>query len=147
MMDKFTIFLKKYPLFLYLLPVFFVLHGSMENYDFVPLKDAVMLTGLYLLFGILFLILFRLIYKNWMKAALIAFLIMALHFFFGTIQDSLRHLFPGSFIAKWIFIVPFLICLLIVALVFLKKRKNISPGLPLYLNVLFLLLIVMDAAL
>ena len=104
MKDKLIIFLKKYPLFLYLLPVFFVLHGAMENYDYVPLKDATLLTGIYLACSVFFMFLFRILYKSWLKAAIIAFLIMAFHFFFGSIQDGLRNVFPGTLFSKYIFI-------------------------------------------
>jgi hypothetical protein len=144
MKDRLTILLKKYPLFLYLLPVFFVLHGFTENYDFVPAKDAVSLTGIYLGFSLFFLFIFRLFYKNWMKAAIIAFFVMAFHFFFGSIQDALRNMFPGSFITKYVFILPTSFCLFVLLLIFLKKRKKPLQRLAFYLNFLFVLLIVMD---
>src|SRR5882757_478994 len=124
MKDKLIIFLKKYPLFLYLLPVFFVLHGFTENYDFVPVKDAALLALIYLAASIILLLLFRLFYKNRVKAAFLAFLLMAYYFFFGSIQDSLRHLFPGSWITRYVFILPVSFCIVILAIIFLKKRKR-----------------------
>jgi vacuolar-type H+-ATPase subunit I/STV1 len=96
MKDKLIIFFKKYPLFLYLLPVFFVLHGFTENYDFVPPKDALVLVIVYMGFALVFLLLSWLFYKNWLKAAIIATFIMAFHFFFGSVQDMLRRLSPAS---------------------------------------------------
>ena len=48
MKDKLLHIIRTKPVFLFLLPVFFVLHGYMENYDFVPVKDALLLTGIYL---------------------------------------------------------------------------------------------------
>src|SRR5258706_5159747 len=147
MKDKFITFVKKYPFFLYLLPVFFVLHGSLENYDYVPLKDALLLTGLYLGFSVLFLVLFRLFYKNWLKAAIMAFILMAIHFFFGAVQDRLRNMWPGSFLSKWVFILPALFCLLLLILIILRKRKGPQQILALYLNVLLALFIVIDSAL
>ncbi|MFI5130747.1 MAG: sulfatase-like hydrolase/transferase [Chitinophagales bacterium] len=147
MKDKLIIFLKKYPLFLYLLPVFFVLHGSMENYDYVPVKDALLLIALYLGFSILFVLLFRLIFKNGVKAAIMAFLIMAFHFFFGSLQDGFRNNFPGSFLSKWVFMLPAIFCLLLLAFIVLKKRKKPLQKQALYLNILFALLIVIDGLL
>lgn len=144
MKDKLIIFLKRYPLFVYLLPVFFVLHGCMENYDFVPVNDALVLTTVYLGFSVLFLFLFRLLYKNWMKAAIVAFLIMAFHFFFGSIQDALRHLFPGSFFSKYVFILPASLLVFVFIIILLKKRKQPLQRFALYLNFLFVLLIVID---
>jgi hypothetical protein len=146
MKDKLNIFLRQYPLFLYLLPVFFVLHGFTENYDFVPVKDAALLALIYLGASIILLLLFRLFYKNRVKAAFIAFLLMAYYFFFGSIQDSLRHLFPGSWITRYIFILPVSFCIVILAIIFLKKRKRPLHRAVLYLNFLFLLLVMIDVA-
>lgn len=96
----------RYPLFLYLLPVFFVVHGFTENYDFVPAKDALLLAGLYIISSLIISLVFWLLYRNFTKANLAAFLVMAFHFFFGTVYDSLGKLFPGSFISKYSFILP-----------------------------------------
>jgi hypothetical protein len=131
-------------LFLYLLPVFFVLHGFTENYDFVPVKDALVLTSVYLGFSFIFLLLFRLFYKNWLKAGILSFLLMAFHFFFGSMQDGLRSLFPGSWLTKYVFILPFSFCLLVLIIVQLKKRKEPLYKPVLYLNFLFSLLIAID---
>ncbi len=144
MKDRLIIFFKRYPVFLFLLPVFFVLHGYIENYDFVAAKDAIPLTGLYFGFSLFFYLISWLFYKNWMKAALIAFFIMAFHFFFGSIQDFLRNVFPGSFIAKYIFILPLSFCLFLFIIIPVKKRKRPLMQLAFYLNSLFLLLIVID---
>src|SRR5689334_7463850 len=105
--------LKRYPVFLYLLPVFFVLHGFVEHYDFVPAGDALLLTAIYIGSSLVFLLLFWLLYRNWQKAAVIGFLLLSFHFFFGSVQDSLRKWLPGSFITKYIFILPASFCLLL----------------------------------
>ncbi len=144
MENKLITFLKKCPLFLCLLPIFFVLHGCVENYDFVPAKDAIMLTGLYLLATIVLLLLSWLLYRNWMKAALLTGLIMAFHFFFGSLQDFLRGTFPGSLLSKYVFILPFCFCVLLFTAIVLKKRKKALLQVALYLNVLFVLLIAID---
>src|SRR5262245_22271343 len=124
MKDSLIIFFRKYPLFLYLLPVFFVLHGSVENFNFVPLRDAALLTAVYLVFSTIFLLLFRLIYKDWIKAALVAFLLMAFHFFFGSIQDALRRLVPGSFLSRYVFLLPLFLVLFVLLIIYLKKRTK-----------------------
>jgi len=144
MKDKLIIFLKKYPLFLYLLAVFFVLHGFTENYDFVPAKDALLLTGIYLGFSILLLFLSRLFFKSRVKAAILAFLLMGFHFFFGSLQDGLRKFFPGTVLSKYIFILPLSFLLLLLIIILLKKRKKSLQQLVFYLNSLLLLLIVID---
>jgi hypothetical protein len=144
MKDKLIIFFKKYPLFLYLLPVFFVLHGFTENYDFVPPKDALVLVIVYMGFALVFLLLSWLFYKNWLKAAIIATFIMAFHFFFGSVQDMLRRLSPASFLSRYVFLIPLFLCMLLVLIIGLKKRKGNIVRLAFYLNILLTLFIVID---
>ncbi len=132
------------PVFLYLLPVFFVLHGCTENYDYIPLKDAVLLTLLYIGFSLLFALLFWLWYRNFTKANLAAFLIMAFHFFFGSLHDGWKRLAGSSFITSYTFILPAAAVLFIVAFIVIKKRRSGFSKTRTYLNVLLFLLILVD---
>lgn len=136
----------KTPFFLFLLPVFFVLHGFMQNYDFVPVKDAILLTGMYMGFAVLFSLLFRLLFKDFTRANLVALFIMAFHFFFGSVHDFLKKAAPGSFAIKYSFIIPGIFVLLLVLVIFLKTRKKPLVKTARYLNVLFLVFIIADTA-
>lgn len=137
-------FIRKYPLFLLLLPVFFVMHGYTENYDFVPIKDALLLMGLYCLASAILILICWLVFRNWRKAALMVFVFMAFHFFFGSIQDGLRNYFPGSWLSKYSFILPASFLLLLLMFIVIKKTKYPLEKLVFYLNLLFLLFIVID---
>lgn len=75
--------LLKYPFFLFLLPVFFVLHGLNENAGLVPVTGAAMLLLFYLGVSIGLLLFFYLFYRQFRKAALIAFSLLAYQFFSG----------------------------------------------------------------
>ncbi len=136
--------LLKYPFFLFLLPVFFVLHGLNENAGLVPVTGAAMLLLFYLGVSIGLLLFFYLFYRQFRKAALIAFSLLAYQFFFGAVQDLFRDLFPGSFINKYSFIIPVSLLGFLVLFILLKKRKTIPDKPVLYLNLLFLLLISID---
>src|ERR1700677_1934935 len=89
--------LQTIPFFVFLLPVFFVLHGYRENLGYIHPGEAVLLTGVYLIgsaviFGLTFLL-----YRNRAKAALAAGFLLAFYFFFGAIQDFLKaYLHPLS---------------------------------------------------
>ncbi|MBL7744213.1 MAG: sulfatase-like hydrolase/transferase [Chitinophagaceae bacterium] len=144
MKDNLVIFLKRYPCFVFLLPVFFVLHGCTENYDFVPFKDAVLLTGLYILVSSAILVPAYFIYRNWHKAAWLTFALMAFHFFFGSMHDGLRKLFPQSFLSTYSFVIPASFCLFFIFAFLLKKRKKTFVLLLYYFNIVFLLLITID---
>ena len=137
--------LLKYPFFLFLLPLFFVLHGLTENAGLVPVSGAAMLLLFYLGVALGFLLFFYLFYRQFRKAAIIAFSLLAYQFFFGAVQDLFRDLFPGSFINKYSFIIPVSLLGFLGLLILLKKRKTIPDKPVLYLNLLFLLLISIDA--
>jgi len=147
MKHKLLHILRTKPIFLFLLPPFFVLHGFLENYNFVPVKDALLLTGIYIGASIVFSLLCWLLYRNFTKANLVAFCIMAFNFFFGTTHDTLKKLFPGSFITKYIFLLPAAILLFILLLIVLKKRKAPLLKLTYYLNALLVILILADTIL
>lgn len=133
-----------YPLFLFLLPVFFVLHGCMENYDFVPVEDALLLTGLYCGISAILAFLFWLFYRDLIKAGLASCCIMAFHFFFGSMHDNLKKYFPESFVAKYSFILPAALALFLLVLILLKKRKKPFVKLSFYLTTLLIILIAVD---
>ena len=137
--------LLKYPFFLFLLPLFFVLHGLTENAGLVPVSGAAMLLLFYLGVALGFLLFFYLFYRQFRKAAIVAFSLLAYQFFFGAVQDLFRDLFPGSFINKYSFIIPVSLLGFLGLLILLKKRKTIPDKPVLYLNLLFLLLISIDA--
>ena len=145
MKDKLLHIIRTKPIFLFLLPPFFVLHGFSENYDFIPVKDALLLTAVYTGFSIIFSLLCRLLYRNFIKANLAAFFIMAFHFFFGSAHDFIKKILPGSFITKYTFILPAAAILFIILLIVLKKRKSPLFKLNYYLNILFVVLLLTDS--
>lgn len=134
-----------FPLFLFLLPVFFVLHGCMENYDFVPVKDVLLLTGLYCGVSALLVLFFWLFYRDIIKAGLVSFCIIAFHFFFGSMHDSLKKHLPDSIFSKYSFILPAALLLFLLILVLVKRRKKPLVKLSFYLTTLFIVLIAVDA--
>lgn len=147
MKHKLLHILRTKPIFLFLLPPFFVLHGFNENYNFIPVKDALILTGVYMVASIIFTLLCWLLYRNFTKANLVAFFIMAFNFFFGSVHDALKKIFPESFVTKYIFILPAVLILFIVLLVVVKKRKAPLLKLTYYLNVLLVILLLADTVL
>src|SRR5688572_26855902 len=139
-------FLKNKPVFLILLPVFFVFHGFTENYDFVPVKDALLLAVIYTAITLAITGIAWLYFRDLTKAALIASLVTGYNFIFGSIQDTFRLNFPGSFISRYSFILPVSLVIFLLLVILLKRRKYPLQKLSLYLNLLFLLLIAIDGA-
>ena len=145
MKDKLLHIIRTKPIFLFLLSPFFVLHGFSENYDFISVKDALLLTAVYIGFSIIFSLLCWLLYRDLIKASLVAFFIMAFDFFFGSAHDFLKKIFPGSFITRYTFILPAAVVLFIVLLILLKKRRKPLSRLSYYLNILFIILLLTDS--
>ncbi|MBL7737696.1 MAG: hypothetical protein JNK14_00630 [Chitinophagaceae bacterium] len=73
------------------------------------------------------------------------FLLMAVHFFFGSLHDMLRKAAAGSFFSRYSFIIPFLLCLLLIAFWIIKKRNAPFTRMVYYLNILCILLLAMDS--
>ena len=123
-------------IFLFLLPLFFVLHGMNEQFWLVPVKDALVLLLIYWVAAVILFFLCRLLFRDNDKAALAAFLLMAFHFFFGSIHDALKW--------KYSVILPVFLVLFIAAFVLIKKKQSFKQ-VSLYLNVLFIVLIAWEA--
>jgi len=136
---------KTKPVFLFLLPVFFVFHGFIGNYNSVPVNAALLLTIGYILSAVVIAGIFWLFYRDLIKASLIAFLVMAYQFFFGSIQDVLTSYLPQSFILRYRFILPVSFLLFLITFIWLKKRKKSLKNLTFYLNIVLLMIILVDS--
>jgi hypothetical protein len=145
MKKGFLYFVKTKPIYVYLLCVFFVFHGFVENFDFVPTADALLLTATYLVATSVLVFLSWLFYRNFARACLVAFLIMGFHFFFGSMHDFLKKVFPGLFLSKYSFILSLGFLLLIVSIVAIKKmRQQLLSRVTAYLNFLIVVLLLID---
>ena len=135
--------LKKYPLFLVLLPLFIIVHieknyTHLINYKFVQKELLV----LFLEPAIIYL-LCRLLLKPVTGATLLSFIALFFFYFTGDIKDALGRQFPGSTIQGYLLILP-LICIVILVSFLLIKRKEVSDKIIAYINLLTLLLIAID---
>lgn len=132
------------PAFLLLLPLFFVLHGVAENYDYIPASDALLLTATYFTVATLLALAGWFIFRQWNKACLMATALMAFHFFFGSLHDFIRKLAPDSFVSRHTFVLPLFFLLLLAVFILLKRRKQPLLKLTSFLNSLLLILLLVD---
>lgn len=135
-----------YPFYLFLYPIFFVFHGFVQNFYFVTFVTGLQLTGLYLASLIIVTTFFYLLFKRIQPAALMASLIITFNFFFGYFHDFLITHFEKTFISKYIFVLFIFLIALVVFFFILKRAKDLS-GITRYFNLLFTLLILIDAIL
>ncbi len=134
------------PLYPFLLVIFFFLHALLENYNPVLIKTAGWLIIIYSVVAIVLIVLFKFLLKDWRKAALPAFSILAFNFFFGIASDLLKRNFHDAFITRLSFILSITLILLIVLFIYLKRTKRKLFRTTQYLNLLFILLILFDTA-
>lgn len=139
--------LKKIPFFLFLLVLFFCLHGSVENYGYVEFSE-VLLVGAEMLIGTaLFFALVFLVVKNYILASLITCITGLWYFFFGAIIDWIKTFAAASIFSRYSVLLPLLIGITILLALFLKRRKTFSLKLFFYLNLLFLIYCLIDGTL
>lgn len=136
--------LQNWPAFLFLLPLFFVLHGYIVNYNAVPAGEAAVLILIYTAIAFLMAAIAWLFFRNILKAGLFALLIMCLHFFYGSLQDMIQNNFPHSFVLRYRFIFLFIFFFFLVIIIWLKRRKRPLQKLALYLNSVLLILLIID---
>lgn len=136
--------LKARPWFLFGIPLFFVLHGFLENFGFIPVKDALLLAGIYCTGTLLAFLLFYLFYRHTIKAALMTAYTMAVYLFFGACHDFLLHHTP--FLGKYSVFGSLLLLAFFVLLFRLKKRHSFQRPV-LLLNLILLVCISYDLVL
>jgi len=135
----------QHPYFLILLPVFFVLHGCSENFNFISAKDVFTLIGTYLIMSLCIYLFSYLFFRNLTRAALIATFWMAVFFFFGALHDFLKDNSPLRFFSRYSFLLPALFLFLIWLFIFLKKTPKRLYRFSVFLNVLLALYIGIDS--
>lgn len=136
-------FLKHKPVFLFLLPLFFVLHEFTRNYFAVPVAGSLLLMLVYSTASLLIAGICWLFFRDKMKASFLAFTIMSFQLFFGSIQDALKS-WPVFFVSQYRFIIIISLFLFVLIAFALKKTRRKLFLLNYYLNLLFLLIIAID---
>jgi len=114
----------------------------MDNYDLVPVKDALIMLGVYVFVSYLLAFLLFRLYKNQQKANLFTFWLLVVNFLFGLFYDVMNVVAKNTFFSKYIFLLPFTFLVIVLGVILLKKIKQPPLKIKLYINsVLFLLLL------
>lgn len=129
-----------------LFSLFFVWHGFVYYFDLVPLKDAALLFLFFIWLSALFYFISLLILRKTYKASFFAFLLMVYYIFFGYFHDGIKHLEGNVFFSRYSFVLPVSLLLFIIIAIKLKKFKGPFSKMNLYLNSLFIILLLTDSA-
>ena len=137
-------FISRYPLFLILLPLFFIYSGYNELFGFLSFSFVAWNFTIIFAAISVFLLLSFLLLKSFSKTAIFTFIISLFSLVFGYLHDSLKRFFPESILVKFTFLLPALLVLFMVTFIIIKKRKKPFKELYLFLNLLFLLLLLSE---
>lgn len=139
--------LKKIPFFLFLLALFFCLHGSVENYGYLFLGEVVKVGLIVLLCMAVFLALAWVLSRNLVFASLLTFFISLWYLFFGAVHDLIKTTTFLQFLQSYTVLLPVLLIVNIIFTWWLKRNKQLYTKLFLYLNVLFIVFCLYDGVL
>ncbi|MDB5224350.1 MAG: hypothetical protein JWN83_3017 [Chitinophagaceae bacterium] len=131
--------LKKIPLFLFLLPLFFCLHGSVENFGYVTASGVIKLCLIILAVLLLFFFIIKYFTKDLVFSALIVFYIGVWNLFFGALQDWLKSRHILLWLGSYSVLLPVLLVSTITWIILLKRNKNFQNKLLYYFNILLLI--------
>ncbi len=110
---------------LFLLPVFFILHGYNENFGIIPLTVLGALFLRYFIITLFIIFINLLIFRSTARAFLFSFCCLVLFFFFGSIHDTLQKIFPGSRLVSYTLFLPLLV--LIFGVIFWRLNRVKHP--------------------
>lgn len=136
--------LKTIPFFPFLLVAFFILHGTVENFELVYLNEILNIGFTILLTVAVFYLIIKLIVKNAVYAALICFFISTWMLFFGAITDGVKSIHFLYWLHSYSVFVPFMFCTCILFILFIRKKINLQNKLCFYLNLLLLIYCAFD---
>ena len=139
--------LKTIAFFPFLLALFFCVHGSLENYGFIDLREVLWIGLMILICIVVGYLLLYLFTRDHISAALIVFFIGTWYLFFGAIHDWVKSHAFLFFLSRYSVFLPVLLLLTVAWIFFIKRKKKLRPKLFFYLNVLLLIYCGIDGGL
>jgi hypothetical protein len=133
--------------FVFLLPVWFLIHGNYENLGLVPVSANIALFIKYELVSIAFFILSYFLIKDKSKTIVLTVALFFVYFGFGYYHDFLKDHFPGQLLSSYKFLLPVIFGLIALLAFYLNKRSIDHSGLVTFSKYLVVLLLCLDIVL
>ena len=130
------------PLFLFLIPVFFVWHGFLENFGFVSPGNCLLLMVLYCGIAAVLYLLCLAFFRDQTRAALMASWFLSFYLFFGALHDFLK--LHAAFLHRYSLILPLFLGSVVILSIYFRKSKSkfrLATG---FINTLFLVYLLVD---
>ena len=134
--------LQQTPLFLFLLPVFFILHGYAENFGNITIANCLLLLVAYTGAAALLYFIFLFFLGDYIKAALMATYLFAFYCFYGAIHDFLKA--HTQYLYKYSVLLSSFLIGFILLFIFLKRTRHVFFRTTLFINLLLLSYLVAD---
>lgn len=136
--------LGKRPYTVFLLPLFFMLHGYWANAGFIAFPDLLWPFSLLLAGNIILFLFFCLLLKDARKAGLITLFCFGFYLFFGAVFDGVRAHSPWRFTYKYSVLLGSFIVIAIILFVLLFRTKKDLTRATFFTNLLFIIFILAD---
>ena len=136
--------LQAIPIYLLLVPLFFILHNIQENYDLINLQIAGKLFLIYCLTTAGSYAIAYLLVKDHRKSSIITILWMSLFLFYSAFHELLKTYSPWSLLGRYVFALPFAIVVFVLIFTYVTRTNKKFEGLYLLLNLLFAIYILLD---
>jgi hypothetical protein len=130
----------KYELFLFFLPLFFVFNQYNKFPEVITLNDTINMAIIYTVLLLLLRIAMHLLKWKRGKAAIFVLSFSIIFFFFGFLHDGIKNISPGSFLTRYVFILPFLLLTFVLIFTGIKRANRKFLKASLYFSVLFALI-------
>jgi len=131
-------------LFLFLFPVFFVLHGYNENFGIIPFSVILSLLIKYFIITLAIIIANLVLFGVVEKTFLYSFYLLLLFFLFGRLYDTLHDLFTGSLIYSYKVLLPSLAIVSVLFWWWLHKRKKTFAKATRFVSLLLIVFCVLE---
>lgn len=138
--------LEKRPYIVFLLPVFFILHGFWENAGFILFSDLLWPSFMLIAGSCILYLIFRLLLKDARKAGLMTLYCLGFYLFFGAVFDTLKAHSPWRFAYKYSVLLGVFFIIAIVIFLFLRRTRKDLARANFFVNLLFIVFILSDGA-
>ena len=139
--------LEQYPLFLFTIPLFLVIHLEQQyhtliRYNFVYRDILAIFVAPVIVIGLSWPL-----FRNREKASIFAFAFLVVHYFFCDLKDILFQKKTDSFISSYTFLLPLTAIVLLLLFFYLKRKQSSLSKTMYFVNLAFILFILSDIAL
>ncbi len=128
--------------YVFLIPVFFVLHGYNENFGLIGFGDVLLLLITYLAGAAIVYFFGWIIYRNHLKTALFSGTLLFFYFFFGAIDDFFKEHLP--LLSRYQYILPIFFAALCGFSIYLEKTGHKLNKTTLLINCLLIIYLLVD---